>query len=425
MKILKLLPILILSVSLLGSYTFQFTHAQSRNWTLEEVNTYIGADEWHDNGILGTDIKVGILDLGFQDANRITQRIHFPEDVSAANILNGDQFHGSQILEIIHAIAPEAEFYLFPLSPAGDNVRQAVDWIIEHEVQVAVLAATTLDLPINGENESAQQMDRLADSGAIVVVSAGNHGRSILTDTFQDTNGDGWHEFVGGYSGWGVTPLQSSRFGQAHLRWDDVWGSANIDLDLYILGADARTVIAASTDIQDGSNGKLPFEDTFFNMVAGRQYYVAIRAKDPSQPISTQFYLFVDDAVLGVAAMESSITAPGDSFEAITVGGLERDGTIYARSGRGPTWDGRLKPDLVAPVRIILNGRGFSYEFEGTSASTPVVAGAVVLLRQFMPDATSEDIKTFLFMNARDIVAIGPDNHSGYGIVYIPFPETE
>lgn len=425
MKTAQILLILFLFLPLLLRQPSQLVYAQSHSWTLEELITYIGADEWHENGVLGTGIKVGVLDLGFQDANRITERIHFPDGVNAANILNGDQVHGTQILEIIHAIAPEAEFYLYPLSPAGDNVSQAVDWLIEQEVQVVVFAASTLDLPLNGQNESARQMDRLADSGAVVVVSAGNHGCSILADTFQDTNGDGWHEYIGGYSGWGVTPLQSSRFGQAHLRWDDEWGRASIDLDLYILGADARTVIAASTDIQNGSNGMLPFEDTFFNMVAGRQYYVAIRAKDPSQPISAQFYLFVDDAVLSEIPMESSITAPGDSTQAITVGGLERDGTIYDRSGRGPTWDGRLKPELVAPARIILNGRGFTYEFEGTSAATPVVAGAVALLRQYMPDATPDEIKAYLFTNAHDIVAIGPDFHSGYGIVSIPFPETE
>jgi subtilisin family serine protease len=410
---------------LLLGHRFQPSYAQSRSWTLDEMVAYIGADEWHDNGIWGTGVRVGVLDLGFQNADQITERIHFPDDVNAANIINGNQVHGTEILEIMHAIAPEADYYLYPVSPAGDNVRQAVDWLIEQQVQVVAFAASTLDLPLNGDNVSARQMDRLADSGAIVVVSAGNHGRSILSDTFQDTNGDGWHEYTGGYSGWGVTPLQSSRFGQAHLRWDDVWGSASIDLDLYILGADARTVIAASTDIQNGNNGMLPFEDTFFNMIAGRQYYVAIRAKDPSQSISARFYLFVDDAVLSTASMESSIMAPGDSLQAITVGGLERDGTIYDRSGRGPTWDGRLKPELVAPSRLILSERGLTYEFEGTSAATPVVAGVVVLLRQMMPDATAEDIKTYLYTNARDIVAIGPDNYSGYGIVSILFPETE
>ena len=87
-----------------------------------------------------------------------------------------------------------------------------------------------------------------------------------------------------------------------------------------------------------------------------------------------------------------SITDPGNAELAITVGSTHRDmphtyGVSYF-SSRGPTGDGRLKPDLVAPGERILScsagaekaryGDGVLYsEQSGTSAAAPHVSGAV------------------------------------------------
>lgn len=87
-----------------------------------------------------------------------------------------------------------------------------------------------------------------------------------------------------------------------------------------------------------------------------------------------------------------SITDPGNAELAITVGSTHRDmphtyGVSYF-SSRGPTGDGRLKPDLIAPGERILScsagaekaryGSGVLYsEQSGTSAAAPHVSGAV------------------------------------------------
>ena len=63
-----------------------------------------------------------------------------------------------------------------------------------------------------------------------------------------------------------------------------------------------------------------------------------------------------------------TIGTPGGSKKAITIGAINFDGEMYIKSSRGPTLDGRYKPDLVTPGINIL-GADLSNN-SGTSASS-------------------------------------------------------
>ncbi|HLA41936.1 MAG TPA: S8 family serine peptidase, partial [Aggregatilineales bacterium] len=249
-----------------------------------------------------------------------------------------------------------------------------------------------------------------------------NFGISFIHDTFRDEDGDGFHEFAPDLALMWAAPMFSEMFGETHLRWQDNYTSAEIDLDLYVFAADRISLLAASTEVQRGGSADWPYEDVFYSTQAGEPIYLAVRAKIPGEvPEGTPFYIYADDTILGVPSEDGSITAPADSSKIISVGAIEASETIWQRSGRGPTWDGRIKPDLVAPTRLKLEST--DEIFTGTSASSPIVAGAAAIIRAAFPELSEVEVRHYLLTQAVDLGDEGPDNSFGYGRVWLPPPQ--
>ena len=114
------------------------------------------------------------------------------------------------------------------------------------------------------------------------------------------------------------------------------------------------------------------------------------------------------------------ITPPADGFDVLTIGAVDRDGQVLPFSSRGPTFDGRIKPDLMAMGGGVTSidsatREGFLNDYVGTSSATPLAAGVVALLMQAYPLATVQDIVSTLRRTASQ--SDKPDNIAGYGII--------
>jgi len=123
----------------------------------------------------------------------------------------------------------------------------------------------------------------------------------------------------------------------------------------------------------------------------------------------------------------SSITDPANTEAAIAVGSVHKSaphryGVSYF-SSKGPTDDGRMKPDLVAPGEKILScsihlDRGYEYEeASGTSAAAPHVSGAIAAFLSGHPEfrGDPERVKQIFITTATDL---GRDRaYQGAGVV--------
>lgn len=112
---------------------------------------------------------------------------------------------------------------------------------------------------------------------------------------------------------------------------------------------------------------------------------------------------------------------PADAEHIITVGAVDADGNRAYFSSVGPTYDGRIKPDVMAVGEgtYVASGDpgswwGDYYNGNGTSFSNPVLAGAVACLRQAFPTASVQEICDVIRQSGDH--ASNPDNNYGYGI---------
>jgi serine protease AprX len=124
------------------------------------------------------------------------------------------------------------------------------------------------------------------------------------------------------------------------------------------------------------------------------------------------------------------IGTPADAFGVISTGAVDAAGALTWFSSPGPTYDGRIKPEVSAQgLNVAAAGWGGPADlryFAGTSLSCPLVAGCAALLLEAHPLWTPAQVRAALMSTADR--ADAPDNDYGWGIVNLPaaldaFPE--
>jgi len=113
------------------------------------------------------------------------------------------------------------------------------------------------------------------------------------------------------------------------------------------------------------------------------------------------------------------IIAPADADSVIAVGAVGENGVIASFSSHGPTFDGRIKPEVCARGSftwcINPNSTTTYRQMSGTSLACPLVGGAVALIRQAKPDWSAMEVREAVMMTASQ--SSNPDNSYGYGIM--------
>lgn len=110
------------------------------------------------------------------------------------------------------------------------------------------------------------------------------------------------------------------------------------------------------------------------------------------------------------------VGVPGDADSICTVGAIDGMGNVASFSSVGPTFDQRIKPELVARgvATWISDGIYDGYPGNGTSFSTPVLAGAVACFWQ--AHKTYNNMKVLDTLKKTATNYCSPDNSQGWGI---------
>ena len=116
------------------------------------------------------------------------------------------------------------------------------------------------------------------------------------------------------------------------------------------------------------------------------------------------------------ATAEPHIATPADAIGALTIGAVNSTEVYASFSSIGPSFDGRVKPDVCAKGAgtTVSSPTGTIYTSNGTSFSSPVMAGMVATFWSAVPTLTAQQVVDFVRQSADNYNA--PTNQKGYGI---------
>ncbi len=198
-------------------------------------------------------------------------------------------------------------------------------------------------------------------------------------------------------------------------KTEDVRSETQVEEDNWVaalewvdsLGADVVTSSLSYHDFDDGSG--YDFED-----LDGWTGVSSIAAS-----MAAGMGIVVCNSAGNSGPTPSTCYPPADAHDIVAVGAVDNNGVLAGFSSRGPTYDGRIKPEVVArgvSTACATSSSDDSYgSASGTSLSTPLVAGVVCLLIQANPGFTPEMIRQSLMETADNSAA--PDNNYGWGLI--------
>ncbi len=432
------------------------TRPQARaNVATQGVSSH-GADDWHNAGYRGDAVKVGIIDAGFLGIQRLrgselpsktNARCYFATSAVPSNALadcDQNDVHGAAVAEIIHDLAPNAELYVANPVTAGD-LHDAVTWMANQGVTVMnQFLAWPPEGPGDGttiySNSPLTAIDLAVRRGITWISSAGNTGLSTWYGRFNPGDNTRWHHFSTADAG-NAFALEAGQTWYIDVLWEDSWPEADCDLDLYVFSTrqDAQgRYIPYRQDLtrQNGSKRSVPYA-TVGNLeplpaTEAGIYFIALHRVDCPTPPAWIQITSGQTGGFQYNTPHHQITNPADTRNsgALAVGATHwsDSNAIADYSSRGPTLDGRAKPEIAAAACT----RSVSYPAEpsdglacgsrGTSASVPHVTGLAALVRDSFPAYAPNFVTHYFNQHAAERGATGPDNTWGWGFAALPDP---
>ena len=393
--------------------------------------------------VTGKGVKVAVIDTGIDYTHPDLARnykggydvIDYDDDPMETLAKQGlPTLHGTHVAGIIGAngqlkgVAPEVDLYAYrALGPGGQGTTEQVIEAIEKAVEDGVdVINLSLGNSVNGPDwPTSLALDQAVDQGIVAVTSNGNSGPNMWT---VGSPGTSTKAISVGAS---APPLQTPYITLTGL---------DKEISLYPIGGALPWTLKRDFEVVDAGYGmKEEFEQLDVNgkvVIIKRGLIPFSEKANNAKEVGAKAVLiynnlsgaFVGAIELGVKLPVVSISKEDGDW---LVSQIKEQKDPYVRtiyrheedfiapfSSRGPvtnTWE--VKPDLVAPGISIDSTVPKGYlGLNGTSMSSPHVAGAAALIKQVHPDWSPEQVKAVLMNTTKKLTK--PD-----GEPYLPFEQ--
>ncbi|HYG20087.1 MAG TPA: S8 family peptidase [Ohtaekwangia sp.] len=178
----------------------------------------------------------------------------------------------------------------------------------------------------------------------------------------------------------------------------------------------AERADSAGVDIVSSSLGYYDFDDNSMN-------YSKSAMDGKTTVVTRAAQALADRGVVVVCSAGNEgnidwqiITAPADAFDVLAVASVNAEGVRANSSSRGPSADGRIKPDVAAMGQStsVIRPNGSLGNVSGTSLAAPLITSLVAGVWQKYPNLTNKEVIALIKNSASR--AKSPDNLTGYGI---------
>jgi len=199
------------------------------------------------------------------------------------------------------------------------------------------------------------------------------------------------------------------------IRTEDAWGGEYL-LEEYNWQAGAELADSAGADILTSSLAYTTYDNASYN-----HSYSDLDGN--TTPIAIASDIAASRGILVVNCQGNLgedpwhyLSTPADGDSVFSVGAVNEAGFYQEFSGKGPSADGQIKPDVCAQGynTAIIYGNNTLTTGTGTSFSTPIISGAMACLWQSIPTASAQDILTNVRLTASN--SSFPNNKTGWGV---------
>ncbi len=371
------------------------------------------------------------------------------EEITEGNInIEGDTLHGTNIAKAVQKVAPDVEFVIVKLKNAKNYYKRqlgidenipafessdlmlAIDYILKKSSEAKKPTSIVIGIGSNqgghdGLNILESYLSQIAiNNGISIITATGNEALSGRHTSFEINTDKGYED----------VEINVGQNTKNFVLW--IWSDITDRVDVAIIPPLGNSI------------GRIEARNNFINTykINITDTTVRVEYRIPLYRTSSQVtMIYVDKAVSGIWTIRvygntvlgkincwlpitefasdikflspnvnTTLVTPSTAFNVMSVGGYDTiSNKMIPSSGRGPTKDGRLKPDFVAPTNY------------STSISASISAGVAALLLEWGIvrannfNLNTISIKSYIMQGAVPLSSgdITPNNIWGYGAI--------